>query len=76
LVSREGNMINLQERVSQIILNNPESVLPLLDVLIFMAMKNATLSAEYDESLEILYAKTADSRHHLKAFAKERAAAA
>lgn len=71
----EGNMINLQECVSQIILNNPESVKPLFDVLVFMATKGAALTAEYDESLEMLYAKTDDCRKHRVAFAKERVAA-
>jgi hypothetical protein len=68
-------MINPQACVSQITLNNPDLAVALLDVLTWMTTPNVADSAEYDEIVEYLYAKTPDSRRHMESYLKSRAAA-
>lgn len=69
-------MIDLVKSVTLIIQNNPESAVPLYDVLLFMSQPNAALSSEYDETTELLYAMTTHSQENRDLYEKERAAAA
>lgn len=66
--------INLVQCALLIIKNNSELAAPLYDALLFMAQPDAVLSPEYDETCEILYAQTPDSRSHRERYEKSRAA--
>lgn len=67
--------ISLKESALQIITNNPEHIVPLYDVLLFMGQPKAALTDDYDETKELLYSMTPDARKHQKLYEKARTAA-
>lgn len=67
--------INLRESAQRIVANNPDLAEPLYDALVFMAQPRSALTPEYDETTEMLYAMTEDSRVHRQEYEKKRVAA-
>lgn len=67
-------MINPAGCTNEILENNPDLAVPLLDLLIWANQPKLGDSNEYDEILELLYAKTAASRKARAAYVAGRAA--
>lgn len=68
-------MIDPLQTASRIIRDDSLLVEPLLDLLVWASSSEVKESAEFDELMEMLYAKTPDSQEHRAEYLRRRRAA-